>query len=225
MALMRIQSIFTYQSMGGGQSYYFDVVVDQQGLVTVKNIRGPHGSCQEYGSPLPEEVTRDITTAVGLVRLLLSESSVVGGTVSFTGQTSRPVVIAPGLLNNTNYRVYLSPNEGGFLTVENKTIGGFDVVAASAYGSSADPKDVSWDVFVSTAQASVFGGTLTFPSGSVSQVITFPSPLTTDSYRVLLSPSDFFLARVSGKTKFGFTVDLGHDPSPGSVTVGYDVFA
>lgn len=223
MALTRIQSVFTYQSSSGGQAYTFDIVIDQQGLVGVRNIRTPLGLITDSLSQVPEAVAQDMLDALDLVRLSTDESSVAGGTVSFTGQTSLAVVIAAGLLNNAKYRVYLTSPDGVVLKAANKTISGFDIESASTYGSQTDPKVVCWEVFVSTSQASTFGGTLTFLAGSVSQVVTFPAAIPTANYRVLLGPSDFFLAKVTSRTKAGFTVELGHDPAPGSVTVGYDV--
>jgi len=223
MALMRIQSVYTYQSTAGGQSYLFEVVIDQQGLVAVKNIRTPLGRMCDSMSQVPEAVAQDMLAAIDLVRLSTDESSVAGGTVTFTGQTLRSVVIAAGLLNNTNYRVYLTSPDGTPLKATSLTTSGFDIEAASTYGSATDPKEVCWEVLVSTSQASTFGGTLTFLAGSTTQVVAFPSPLPTSEYRVLLSPSDFFVAKVTSRTKSGFTVEIGHDPDPGSVTVGYDV--
>ena len=225
MALTRQQSVHTYRSSSGGQSYYFDVVLDAQGLVSVKNIRGPWGVL-DASTPLPQVVTDDIKTATELVVLLQLESEVDSGTVTFTGQTSRPVVIAGGVLNNTNYRVVYTTPDGVVLTTEDKTTTGFNAVASAIYGSVAVPKVVAYSVLVKTAQTSSLSGVMNIADTDAgSKALVFSTPMTTANYRVLLTPQGFFNARVSVRAKTGFTIELGHVPPVGqSVDVGYDVF-
>lgn len=225
MALTRQQSVHTYRSSSGGQSYYFDVVLDAQGLVSVKNIRGPLGAL-DASTPLPQVVTDDIKTATELVVLLQLESEVDSGTVTFTGQTSRPVVIAGGVLNNTNYRVVYTTPDGVVLTTEDKTTTGFNAVASALYGSVGTPKVVAYSVLVKTAQTSSLSGVMNIADTDAgSKALVFSTPMTTANYRVLLTPLGFFNARVSARAKTGFTIELGHVPPVGqSVDVGYDVF-
>jgi hypothetical protein len=227
VALTRQQSVHTYKSSSGGVSYYFDVVVDAMGLVSVRNIRVPTGQLDAY-TPLPQVVTDDIKAATELVTLLQLETEVDSGTVTFTGQTSRPVVIPGGVLNNTNYRVVYTTPDGTVLQTEDKTITGFNVVAATTYGSVPAPKVVAYSVLVKTAQTSDLSGVMTIAdTDGGSKAIVFATPMSTANYRVLLEPRGFFDAHVPTalKTKLGFTIELGHVPPVGeSVDVGYDVF-
>lgn len=223
MALTRLQSVFTYQSSSGGQSYVYDIVTDAQSLVSVRNIRGPRGLITDSVQAVPATVAQDILDAMSVVELLVAESTTLSGTENFSGQTSRSVVIAAGVLNNTNYRVVTTSPDGTPLRIENKTTTGFDIVASSAYGEAGDVRAVAWGLLVSTVQASAFGGVLTYNAGDTTQSVTFPSAAATDEYRVLLEESDFFYAKVINQTTLGFDVVISFDPDPGSVTVGYDV--
>ena len=223
MALSRLQSVFTYQSSAGGENYVFDIIVDSQSLLAVRNIRTPLGLVTDSLTQLPNAVAQDILDAMAVVQLLVAESTVVSGTENFSGQTTRSIVIAGGVLNNANYRVSLTSPDGTPLRVENKTTTGFDIVAASAYGTAGSPLGVVWAVLVSTVQASTFGGVLTYAAGVTTQSVAFPAAVASDDYRVLLEESDFFYARVENQTKTGFDVVISFDPDPGSVTVGYDV--
>ena len=225
MALTRQQSVHTYKSSSGNQSFTFEVVVDAQGLVSVRNIRTPLGPIGDSNTALPQTVTDDIKAATELVTVLQLETEVDSGTVTFTGQTSQPVEMAGGLLNNTNYRVLYTPPDGVVLATEDKTTTGFTVVAASAYGATA-AKVVAYSVLVKTAQTSDLSGVMTIADtdGGV-KTLTFTTPMSTANYRVLLEARGFFDARVSSRTKQGFTIELGHVPPTGtSVDVGYDVF-
>lgn len=223
MALSRLQTVFTYQSFAGGESYYFDIVLNAQNQTAVRNIRGPRGLITDSITQVPGSVTQEVLDAMALVQLLVAESTVVSGTQNFSGQTRRSVVLAVGLLNNNNYRVVSTSPDGTLLRIENKTPTGFDLVASSAYGTAADVKPVSWALLVSTVQASAFGGVLTYEAGDTSQSVMFPSAVASANYRVLLEESDFFVARVANKTVLGFDVGISFDPDPGTVTVGYDV--
>ena len=226
MALTRQQSVHTYKSSSGGQSYYFDVVVDAQGLVSVRNIRTPLGALSDGFTALPQVVTDDIKSATELVTLLQLETEVDSGTVVFSGETERPVVIAGGVLNNTNYRVVYTTTDSVSLQTASKTTTGFTVEAASAYGTLAVPKTVAYSVLVKTAQTSDLSGVVTIAdTDGGSLAVVFSTPMTTANYRVLLQPQGFFTARVPVKTKTGFTIELGHVPPVGDfVDVGYDVF-
>lgn len=229
MALTRRQSVHTYSSSSGGQEYLFDVVVDAQGVVSVRNIRTPTGGmCDAYVS-LPQAVMADIQAAVELVTLLQQETEVGAGNVVFTGQTSQAVVIPGGVLNNTNYRVVLTVPDGTVLQVTGKTTTGFTVVASTTYGAPADPKTVGYSVLVKTGGTSDLSGVITITNADGgSKAVVFTTPLSTANYRVVLEPHGFFDAHVPEATKLttGFTIELGHVPAVGAdADVGYDVFA
>ena len=228
MALGRKQSVHTYSSASGSQEYLFDVIVDAQGLVSVRNIRTPNGGLCDPYTGLPQVVTGDMKVATELVALLMLETEVTSGNLSFRGETSLPAVIAGGLLNNTNYHVVFTTPDGTLLQAEAKTTTGFTVTAAAAYGTLLNPKPVSWSVIVKAAQTSDLSGVLTISNADGgSKAVVFATPLTTTEYRVLLECRGFFDARVPTLTKLktGFTIELGHvPPAATSVDVGYDVF-
>lgn len=223
MALTLKQSEFTYSTSSGGQEYLFDVVVDEQGLVSVRNIRTASGI--ECSPTVPETVLDDIQTAKAIVEQLVSETTVTSGTVVFTGQTYQDVSIAAGVLNNTNYRVVYTTPDGTPIETINKTVTGFRANVGVAYGSPASPKSVDYVVLVSTQQASVTGATVTFTDADAGQKdITFASAFSTSAYRVILSPDGFFTARVINKATTGFTIELGYTLGVGETAdVGYDV--
>jgi len=225
VALSRQQSVFTYASSSGGDTYYFDIVVDEQGLVSVKNIRSPLGSVDSSTS-IPSFVLDDIERAKDIVVQLVDETQVDSGSIVFSGDTERPVVIAGGILNNTAYRVVYTTPDGTILKTESKTITGFNAVAPTTYGTVGTPITVTYVVLVSTQQASTTGGELTFTDADgSSKAVTFAAAFDTDDYRVVLSPGDFFTARITNQTKTGFTVQLPFTvPTGETYTVGYDVF-
>jgi len=225
MTLARQQSLFTYTSSGGGVTYYFDITVDAQGLITVGNIRSPQGAT-DCSTGIPDSVLDDIQAAKLLVQQLVSETSVDSGILTFTGQTELPVVVVPGALNNTEYRVAYTTSDGTVLATEDKTTTGFNAVVGFAYGSVAAPKTVSYVILVKTQQAGVTGGTLVFaPADAGLKIVTFATAFTTDDYNVILSEVGFFKAAVISQTKAGFTVELGYTVPTGlTALVGYDVF-
>lgn len=231
MSLVRSQSVYSFRSFSGGVSYTFDVVVDAQGIVSVRNIRGPVASsvaCSTACSTdIPEDVLDDIQDARGLVELIQAETEVASGTLTFTGQTQQSGSIAPGVLNNTSYRVLYTDPNGTLIYTENETLTSFDAVVGVTYGSVANPIDVDYSVLVSTAASSSFAGAVTFTAADSGEIdISFPQDVSTDAYRVLLSPDGFFAPRVIEKTVSGFTIELGHGlQGTETVTVGFDVFA
>jgi len=224
VTLARVQTVITYSSSGGGEEYLFDIVIDAQGLVTVRNIRGPTGSPCSTG--LPDIVVDDIQEAKETTLLLVGETEVASGTLIFTGQTEQTATIPPGVLNNTAYRVLYTPPDSTQLRTENKTILDFDAVVGVAYGSVIDPKSVDYSVLVSTAATSSTSGFVTFTAGDASQkAVAFSSAFDTTAYRVLLSPDDFYPVRVINKAKTGFTIEIGIGlQGAETVTVGFDVF-
>lgn len=228
MTLTRQQSVHTYRSSSGGQTYTFDVVVDANSLVAVRNVRSPYGLIQDTNTQLPQAVVNDIKEATELVGLLQQETEVDSGNIVFEGEVEIDVVIPGGTLNNTNYRVAYTTPDGTVLQTTGKTTTGFTAEAASAYGDPDDPKTVGYSVLVKAGQTSDLSGVLTIADTDAgSKAVVFATPLATSAYRVILEPRGFFDAHVPTalKRKTGFTIELGHVPPDGeSVQVGYDVF-
>ena len=226
MALTRTLVLFTYKSSYGGVDYYFDISIDENDLVEVRNIRGPLGLIQDVVTGVPESVTDDILEARDTAVQQIAETQVTSGNVSFAGVTSMAVVIAGGLLNNTNYRVVYTTPDGIILRTESKTTTGFTAVAPSTYGTVGTPIVVPYVVLVAAQLASTTSGVLTFAAADAgSKTVTFAAAMATADYRVVLTPDDFFTAKVINKTKAGFTVQINFTVAAAQTeTVGYDVF-
>jgi hypothetical protein len=222
VALSRQLSYFTFSSSSGGQAYYFDIAVDAQGLVSVRNIRSLTGPV----TAVPDSVVQDIAVAESLVTQLVAESQADTGNLVFTGQTERTATIAPGVLNNIDYRVVYTPPDAIAIKTQDKTTTSFKAVTAAAYGTPAQPKTVGYVVLVATHQTGTMGGEVTFvPADGGLKQITFPQAFSTDQYRVALEPYGFFPVRVIEQKKTGFKIQLGYTlQAIESVIVGYDVF-
>jgi hypothetical protein len=222
--LLRKQVDFTYCSQQGNQQYYFNIVVDTQGQLFARNaVISANGVVEN----VPATVLQDIEEAKGIVLQTLGQTQADQGLVTFTGQTSRPITIPVGTLNNTNYRVvYSVPGGTPPLRTENQTITGFTVVSDIPLGNSHVPYYVNYIVFVSTHESSAVGGTLNFTaSDSGIKSVLFPVPMTTDAYQVILSPNGFFPAQTINQTRQGFQVQIGYTVQlTETVSVGYDVF-
>lgn len=225
MSLTRQEVVFTYVSASGGDSYYFDIVVDAQGLISVMNIRGPRGAITATDT-IPSSVIDDIDTAKDIATQVVGETQVDSGTLVFTGQTSQAATIAAGILNNVNYRVVYTTPDGTLLETTGKTTTGFTAEAAVTYGSVADPQTVAYIVLVAAEQASTMSGTVTITDADGGEVaVVFTTALDSASYRVVLTPDGFFTARITNQLKTGFTIQMGYLLGTGeTVTVGYDVF-
>ena len=225
MSLTRQQVVFTYTSQAGGETYQFDIVVDSQSNVSVRNIQGPLGSISGLAS-IPQSVMADISEAMEVVLVLLTESEAVGGNIVFSGETEITVAVPVGTLNNTNYRVAYTTPDGTVLITENKATTSFDAVAPAAYGSILVPLTVAYSVITATVQGSSYSGTLTFTDADAgSKSVTFTTALDSAAYRVVLTVGGFFVAYTVTRSKTGFTVNLGHTLGVGETAeVGYDVF-
>jgi len=215
--------VFTYASSSGGVTYYFDITLDAQGTMSVGNIRLSTGvsTCT-----LPECVLQDIAAAQALVSQLIAESDADHGLLTFTGQAQQTAVVAPGVLNNTNYRVAYVTTDPIFIQTINKTTTGFTTLLSVPYGSVAVPKTIAYEVLVATHQTGTAGGSVTFTAADAGIIqVTFPTAFTTDQYRVVLEPNGFFQARVINQLKTGFQIQLGFTlAAPNTAVVGYDVF-
>ena len=223
MSLFRKQANFTYCSQQGTQQYLFDIVIDTQGQLFVRNVWGANGVVLDVPSP----VLQDIETAKGITLEAIGQTQVEQGIVLFTGQYTRPVVIPAGILNNTNYRVVYSV-VGGTPPIQttDQTITGFTVVSNVALGTTSVPVGIGYTVLVSTHESSAVGGTLTFTAADLGvRSIVFPTPMSTAAYQIVLSPNGFFPAQVISQSKSGFSVQIGYTVAlTETVTVGYDLF-
>ena len=216
----------TFTSSSGGQAYIFDVVVDAQGVVSIRNIRSPRGLIQDMYTSVPQTVLDDMAVAKGLVVQTQMETTVATGDITFTGETYQDVTLAGGLLNNTQYRVAFTNSDGVFFEAENLTTTGFRASTSAAYGTVLAPKVVGYVVLVAAQQSSTTSGTVTLVHADNSQVaVTFAVAMATANYRVVLTPNGFFQARVINRTKTSFTIQVGYTlQNSETITVGYDVF-
>ena len=226
MALARIQSTNTYSSSSGGVTYYFDVVVSQSGSVSYRNIRGPRGLISDPSTDIPQSVMDDMMAAKSVVVQTQTETSVVSDDVVFTGELFQDVAIAPGVLNNTNYRVVFSTSDGTMVFSENQTTTGFRASVSAAYGSVGTPKTVGYTILVATQQASVTSGSVAITDADSGQkAVTFTTAMATNGYRVVLSTDGLYPVWTSSKTRSGFVINIGYTiENADTRNVGYDVF-
>lgn len=226
MALARALFTSTYSSSSGGVTYYFDMVVDQNGTMAVRNIRGPRGLINDPMTEIPQSVLDDINSARSVVAQTQTTTQVLSGTLTFTGQTYQDVVIAGGVLNNTNYRVVFSTGDGMVIIAEDLATTGFRVSVAAAYGSVPDPKTVGYVVLVATQQASTTSGFVTITDADNNHMaVVFTMAMATANYRIVLSPDGLYQAYITSKTRTGFTINIGYAMAASEVRViGYDVF-
>lgn len=226
MTLSTVLSVTTFKSSSGGQRFWFDLAVTPEGIVELRNLRTDFGLIRDPVTGVPQSVLDDIQDAKEIVRQKGAETQVASGVLTFNGVTSVPASILAGVLNNTAYRVAYTTPDGTVLRTTGKTTTGFTAEAPAVYGSVLEPIDVDYVVLVAADQASTTGGTLTFvqADNGVKSVL-FAQALTTSNYRVVLTPSDFFTARVRNQKKTGFDVVLGFSlGAVDMVDVGYDVF-
>ena len=142
MAGTRIAFEGTYTSGTGTSQYRFTVVVDLNGVVSVRDICTPFGLIMDSMSRLPQSVVDDITTAMGQVEDLLSLTSAVNGTLTFVAATEATVTFSTPT-SNTNYRVYLSPSDFIPARVTSKLTTGFTVQLGVTFTGT-----VGYDVFI-----------------------------------------------------------------------------
>ena len=226
MTLSQVQAVTTFMSSSGGLAYYFDISVDSLGRLEVRNVRTPLGLIRDPVTGVPQSVLDDMMIAKEYVQQTATETQVASGTLSFAGVTSVTGAITAGVLNNTSYRVAYTTPDGVMLRTESKTLTSFVATAPFTYGTITTPILVPYVVFVAAQQASTTSGLLTFtPADLGVKTVTFAQAMTTTDYRVILTPSDFFSAKITNQTKTGFSVVINYSlASAESVTVGYDVF-
>lgn len=142
MAGTRIAFEGTYTSGSGSSQYRFTVVVDQNGVVSVRDIRTPFGLIMDSMSRLPQSVVDDITAAMAQVEDLLSLTSAVNGTLTFAGQTEQSVTFVTPM-SSTNYRVVLTPSDFIPARISSKLVTGFTIQLGVTFTGT-----VGYDVFV-----------------------------------------------------------------------------
>jgi len=142
MASTRIENTFSYRSIYSNAAYYYEIVVDQSGNLSLRNIRNNRGLIIDSMSSLPKPVVDDINSSMGQVENLMALTSAVNGTISFSNETTKSVVFAEALASAT-YRVYI--NIGDFISwrITSQTAAGFTVDLSCAFTGT-----VKYDVLV-----------------------------------------------------------------------------
>jgi hypothetical protein len=138
----RVLTEWTYKSGVTPNIYYFTIVVDQNDLVSVRNMKTPFGLIIDSMTSLPESVISDINTAIAQVESIMSSTSAVNGTLVYANETSKSVVFATALSSAT-YRVQTTADVFVPLRITSKTTTGFTVEAAAAFTGN-----VGYDVFI-----------------------------------------------------------------------------
>lgn len=124
-----VQSCFTYlvkTSNTCSPPWKFTVVVNQDGTLGIKDILSPYGPLCNSGIQIPQEVLDAIENAKDQVTDILSNTSVLNGTLNFVDQTTESIVFAQPF-SNTNYRVYVTLPDFLDYRIINKTTSGFDI--------------------------------------------------------------------------------------------------
>lgn len=132
----------TYTSGTGTSRYRFTIVVDQNGITSVRDIMTPFGLIQDSMSRLPQSVVSDITTAMSQVEDLLALTSAVNGILTFVAETEKSVTFSTPM-SSTNYRVYLTPSDFIPYRVSSKLTTGFTVQLGITFTGT-----VGYDVFI-----------------------------------------------------------------------------
>lgn len=142
MAGTRIAFEATYTSGTGTSQYRFTVIVDLNGVVSVRDIRSPFGLVMDTMTRLPQSVVDDITAAMAQVEALLALTSSVNGTLTFAAETEKSIVFSTPM-SSTNYRVVLTPSDFIPARVSTKLTTGFTVQLGITFSGT-----VGYDVFV-----------------------------------------------------------------------------
>lgn len=142
MTLSLIESAFTYRSESGGQSYYFTIVQNMNGVIGCRDILTPFGPIRDSNTQIPQFVLDDKQTAIGQVENILATTSAVNGILTFTDETSQTVTFSTPLAN-TNYRVQIAPEDNVVFWTTLKSVGGFTINASTSFTGL-----VGFDVFV-----------------------------------------------------------------------------
>ena len=142
MASVLIQSEFVYQSGVPPQTYQFTIVSDQTGLISMRDLQDRYGFVISPYTQIPSSVLTDISAAQSQVEALLSLTSAVNGTLTFTAETSQSVVFASAF-PDTTYRVHVTSDIFAPFRISAKTTTGFTIEAGAIVSGS-----VGYDVLV-----------------------------------------------------------------------------
>ena len=142
MAGTLLLSEFTYSSGVSPDVYYYTIVIDQNDLLSVRNIQSPYGLILDSMTSVPESVVADINTSITQVESIMAATSAINGTLVFAAETSKTVTFAT-TLSSTTYRVQLSSDTFVPLRISGKTTTGFTVQAAATFTGN-----VGYDVFI-----------------------------------------------------------------------------
>lgn len=122
----------TYTSGSGRQQYRYTVVVDQNGVVSVRDIVTPTGLIMDTMTRLPQSVVSDVTDSMTQLEDLLALTSAVNGTLTFVAEVEKSVTFSTPSAD-TNYRVLLTPSDFILVRVSTKLTTGFTVQVASTF--------------------------------------------------------------------------------------------
>lgn len=142
MSGIRVGFEATYTSGTGRQQYRYTVVVDQNGVVSVRDIVTPFGLIMDSMTRLPQTVISDVTSSISQVEDLLSLTSSVNGTLTFSSETEKSVVFSTPM-SSASYRVHLSPSDFTSFRVTSQLTTGFTVQASVTFTGT-----VGYDVFI-----------------------------------------------------------------------------
>lgn len=142
MALTRSHTEFVYKSGAAPTAYLFTIVYDQSGLISVRDIQDPYGLILSPYTKIPQSVSTDIQTAMTQVEDLMSATSSINGTLTFSAETSKSVTFASAM-SNTNYRVQVTSDVFAPFRITNKTLAGFTIQAGATITGT-----VGYDVFI-----------------------------------------------------------------------------
>lgn len=131
----------TYTSGSGRQQYRYTVVVDQNGVVSVRDILTPTGLIMDSMVRLPQSVVSDITDSMSQLEDLLALSSAVNGTLTFVSEVEKSVTFSTPSAD-TNYRVFLDPSDLIVARITTKLTTGFTVQVGSTFTGT-----IGYDVF------------------------------------------------------------------------------
>jgi hypothetical protein len=221
----KVETVYTYKTSLGTNNYHYDIVVDSNGKLSFRNVRGPKGLIADSRTALPQEVIKDMQDAMSIVASYQSSISLYTGQIIFEGDMYKDVPLPDGTVASSNYHVAFSTPDGVSLNSEDLTVTGFTAVAPFEYGSEEEPIEVDFSILAPVLPTTEYSSSVTFTSVTGStQNITFTNALNTSKYHVILNPRDFFSAYVSNKSKTGFTLNLSYSVPVGeNAVIDYDI--
>ena len=142
MALVILQTEQTYQSIAGGETYTFNVFLDQAGNCAVREIRTPLGLISDTNTSIPAAVLDDINTAKAQLETLVAQTSAVNGILTYVDENSKSFAFVTAFATDS-YAVI--PTLPDFISyrVTGKTTTGFTLELSTNFTG-----DIRFDVFV-----------------------------------------------------------------------------